>query len=146
MKNKPKLIKVIVHIIFTALLIITAAWSIIDMHSEYLSAAESGEGIEFALLPIVAVFWCIIIISEISLWISAASLMSNICKKRWFWTAYNCVTASLSVTALCVMISYRYGNMPNQTSDIAVFALVGAILLQIVGAIVREAKSSTGEK
>ncbi len=140
-----KVLKLIVHILFSILLIITAVWSVIDMRSEYLIAAKSGEGIEFALLPIVVVFWGVIIISEISLWVSTALIIRNVHNKKWFWTAYDIVTASLSLTALYVMVFYRYGNISNQNSDVAIFALISAILLQIVGAMVRAAKSSISE-
>ncbi len=118
----------------------TGAWSIIDMHSEYLSAAKSGESIEIALLPIVAVFWGVIIISGISLWISTAFIIRNVHNKKWFWTAYDIVTALLSLTAIYVMVLDRYGNISNKVGDIALIALVSAIIMQIAGAIVRIVK------
>ena len=132
-----KLFKIISHIFFAVLLIITAVWSIIDMHSEYLSAAKSGESIEIALLPIVAVFWGVIIISEISMWIGTAHIINDVRHKKWLWTAYDIVTALLSLTAFSVTVLYRYGSISNQTSDVAIFTLVGAIMLQIVGLIVK---------
>lgn len=137
-----KIFRIILHIFFVVLLIITAVLSIIDMRSEYLSAVKSGESIEIALLPIVAVFWGVIIISGISLWISTALIIRNVHNKKWFWTAYDIVTALLSLTAICVMVLDRYGNISNQTSDVAIFTLVGAIILQVVGLIVKSVRKN----
>ena len=127
----------IVHILFAVLLIMTVAWSIIDIHSEYSIAAKSGEGIELALLPIVAVFWGVIIISEISLFISIAFILRDFCAQRWFLAVYYIVLAQLSLVALYLMVLYRYGNISNKGSDIALIALAAAIIMHIAGAIVR---------
>lgn len=135
-----KTFRIILHILFAILLIITAVWSIIDMRSEYLSAAKSGEGIDLALLPIVVVFWGVIIISEISLWISTVLIIRNVQSKKWFWTAYDIVTALLSLTAICTTVLYRCENVSNQTSDISIFALGSAIILQVVGLIVKSVR------
>ena len=132
-----KLLKIISHIFFAVLLIITAVWSIIDVHSEYLSAAKSGESIEIALLPIVAVFWGVIIISEISLWISAAFILRDFCAQRWFLAVYYIVLAQLSLVALYLMALYRYGHISNKVGGIALIALAAVIIMQIAGAIVR---------
>ena len=71
------------------------------------------------------------------MWISTALIIRNVHNKKWFWTAYDIVAALLSLTAIYVMVLDRYGNISNQTSDIAIFTLVGAIILQIVGLIVK---------
>ena len=136
-----KTFKRIIHIFFASILIITAVCSIIDMRSEYLIAVKSGEGIEFALLPIVAVIWGVIIISEISLWIGTLHITSSVQHKKWLWSSYDCVTALLSATALCVMIMYRFGNLSNLKSDAALYTLGGAIILHIVGFIAKTFKS-----
>ena len=132
-----KTFRIILHILFAILLIMTAVWSVIDMRSEYLSVMKSGESIEIALLPIVAVFWGVIIISEISLWISAAFILRDFCAQRWFLAVYYIVLAQLSLVALYLMALYRYGNISNKVGDIALIALAAVIIMQIAGAIVR---------
>ncbi|MBQ7779175.1 MAG: hypothetical protein IJ404_01670 [Clostridia bacterium] len=136
-KKRYPVLKIIFYIFFAALLIITAVYSVIDMRSEYLLAYESGEGIELALLPIVAVFWGVIIISEISLFISIAFILRDFCAQRWFLAVYYIVLAQLSLVALYLMVLYRYGNISNKGSDIALIALAAAIIMHIAGAIVR---------
>lgn len=125
------------HAIFTVILTLTAVLSAIDLSKEYSNAANSGEGIEFALLPIALVFWVVVAVSEICLWISTAHLTSDVCNKRWFWTVYDSINTLLSLTSLCVMTLYRFGNISNKTSEIAFYTIGGTILLQIIGSILR---------
>ena len=132
-----KTFRIILHILFAILLIMTAVWSVIDMRSEYSIAANSGDKFSLFMFPIVIVFWAFIMISEISLFISIAFIIRDFCAQRWFLAVYYIVLAQLSLVALYLMALDRYGHISNKVGDIALIALVAAIIMQIAGAIVR---------
>lgn len=132
-----KTLKITVHVLFIVLLITTAALSLIELSSEFSRAAKSDSGISRLGPAFIAVALGIVIISEISLWISTARVISDVQCKEWFWTAYDSVAALLSFAAGCTMILYRIGKISNHASVITLYALGGAILLQVIGLIVR---------
>ena len=112
-----KTFRMIPHILFAILLIMTAVWSVIDMRSEYSIAANSGD--------------------KFSLFISIAFIIRDFCAQRWFLAVYYIVLAEISLVALYLMALYRYGHISNKVGDIALIALVAVIIMQIAGAIVR---------
>lgn len=131
-----KRFKTTVHVLFIVLLITTVVLSLIELSTEFSKAAKS-DGISRLAPAFVAVALGIVIVSEISLWVSTARVISDVQCKKWFWTAYDSVTALLSFAAGCTMILYYIGKISNETSGITLYALGGAILLQIIGLIVR---------
>lgn len=132
-----KRFKATVHVFFIILLITTVVLSLIELSSEFSRAAKSDSGISRLGPAFVAVASGIVIISEISLWISTARVISDVQYKKWFWTVFDSVEALLSFAAGCTMILYYIGKISNETSGITLYALGGAILLQIIGLIVR---------
>ena len=137
MKNKGKFIKITDHILFAILLITTVVLSLIELSTEFSMAAKS-DGISRLGPAFVAVAAGTVIISEMSLWVSTARVISDVQCKKWFWTAYDSVTALLSFAAGYTTILYRIGKISNQASIITLYALGGYILLQVTELIVRE--------
>ncbi len=135
--NRKMIMKKCIHILFAILLITTIVLSLIELTSEFSRAAKSDSGISRLGPAFVAVALGIVIVSEISLWISTARVISDVQYKKWFWTVFDGVAALLSFAAGCTMILDCIGKISNQTSDITFYALGGAILLQVIGLIVR---------
>lgn len=140
-----KTLKITVHVLFIVLLITTVVLSLIELSTEFSKAAKS-DGISRLGPAFVAVALGIVIVSEMSLWVSTARVISDVQCKKWFWTVFDSVAALLSFAAGCTMILDCIGKISNQTSDITLYALGGAILLQVTGLIVRAENDLKYEK